>query len=268
MKKHLHKITNQHNRGSLSLLILIGIVIVGSIMLTGGIFPQSEIIWPGDKTVAIPKKDQSSGSEKSLQLRTLEFDSCKEGGALTMQLDTTGSMGGAKILSLKTAVSKFLENMTDDSIIGIQSFNSMQPQNVVVPVSYYKDVKEKLTLKIFMLPAIGNTPTTTALRFSQEVLKDAQTKFPGKKFSFIFVSDGIPEPPSQDPRNPQNAPNPATEIKNMGVTIYTIAIGYGGDFTGLMKDIASSPDKAYVAPNPKELDSIYQQISQRLCGES
>lgn len=270
-------------KGSSTAMIILLVIIIGSILFVAGPFPRFSTlpqsgIDPTQQTLTNPRiATQSAGNNTNgLQLKTLDFQSCSANAAVDMELDVSGSMaqrtgiftGNSKINNLKTAVKSFLGNMGDQSIIGIQTFDSVNPQRVLVPISLYKDVKGTINSKIDSLTPGGQTPTATALRFSEGVLKDAQAKYPDKKIVFIFVSDGLPVPTTQDPRNPSNAPNPADEIKKAGFTIYTIAVGKDSGLNNLMTSIASSPETAFQAPTSDELTKIYQQIGGKICQDA
>ena len=267
------------NRGSITFKIIISVILIGSVMFLGGIFPKNQITpRPEGGGFFIPVDDDKKTQEDALQLKTLKFKQCGETAAVNMMLDRSGSMkdpapdGERKIDKLKTATLSFVQNLSDDSVIGLQSFDSYSITSDV-PISIYKDVKPQVDAKIKALQPGGQTPTSNALKFSLEQIRLGVQKYPGRKFAFIFVSDGQPVPETQDPRLPQNAPDPSGEIKKLGVTIYSIGILDKTQITqGTMKDlldaIASSPDKSFIAPDGSQLTEIYNQIRFQLCGEA
>lgn len=255
------------------------IIVIGAVMLAGGVFPKYQITpRPDGSGFFTPVDDGKTVNEKSLQLKTLKFKQCGETAAVDMMLDRTGSMGllapdgQRKIDKLKTATLAFVHNLSDDSVIGLQSFDSGSITNDV-PLSIYKDVKTLVDSKINTLSPGGSTPTTSALRFSYNILKDGIQKYPNRKIAFIFVSDGEPVPSSQDPRLPQNAPDPSSEIKKLGITVYSIGIldaGQirSGQMKSLLEHIATDRSKAFIAPDGTQLTEIYNQIRFQLCGEA
>lgn len=101
-RRKLHKRTNSkkkiwYQKGFSTLLALVGVVILGSIMLVGGIFPNEKGAIPTDRTEVIVDVSSSSAQrqQESLQLHTLKFKQCASTGAVSMQLDITGSMKNA-----------------------------------------------------------------------------------------------------------------------------------------------------------------------------
>lgn len=254
-------------------------------MLAGGIFPK--IIEPSpDAEEVIP--DPSSltpGGKDSLQLKTFKFKKCSGQVTVDLLLDRSGSMGDltpsmqTKINRLKEAVLALTNKLSDSSIIGIQSFNSLSITDDV-PISYYKDVKGVIPQKVNALTAGGSTPTHDALAFSLGKLKEALPRFSDRKFNFVLVSDGAPCPgvgcPGNDGQNQDPrlfTPNPADEIKKLGVIVYTLGI-FDSAQTGnpalaeLLKSIASKPENYYEAQTGDQTSKLLEAISTKICEQS
>jgi len=165
------------------------------------------------------------------------------------------------------------------TIIGVQSFSGGKCNRFSkcsigisedIPINYYQEVSGIFSAKIKALTAGGSTPTSNALSFSFEKLKEAQEKFPEKKFKFILISDGQPAPSSQDPY--KNDPNPVDQIKNLGIEIYTIAIydseqakSQNSPLKRLMQKIASKPENFYEADTADQLKNLVDDIFRKAC---
>jgi uncharacterized protein YegL len=282
-------------KGSTTTSVILAVIIIGSVLLVAGPFPHFSGTTNSDpnqlqslnpKTVT----GDANGKKNVLQLKTIDFEQCSETTSVVMQLDTSGSMNctsstnpntgcfpnthpNSKISDLKKAITTFLSNMDDNSLIGIQAFNSgptgtdlTKAKQIIVPLSLYKDVKANASQSVNSLQAGGGTPTNSAMQFSYGILQNAVKQYPDRHFVFILVSDGAPSPDNQDPF--KNNPNPVTEIKNLGVTIYTIGIGSAFSGNNLMKKIASSPQTAFEAPNSTQLTEIYKQIGGQICQDA
>lgn len=241
-------------------------------LLAGGIGPRNTetVLNPEDQVEyeLVIDPNEGNGGQEGLQLRTIKFKECSAQSAITMLLDRTGSMGtpSLKIESLKQAVLSFSNNLSDDSIIGIQTY-STGGIDTLIPVSPYKDVKAQIPPAINGIQTGGSTNTTEALQYARDRLKEAQAQYPDKKFSFIFFSDGRP---NVGPPPAEAVPNPADEIKAMGVTIYSVGIFSSSDTQGqgVMLGVASRPDTFFNSPTGAELESIYKQIAQKICNSS
>lgn len=263
---------NLTSGGTPFLLGFIALAVGFGLLFTRGITPSSTLTSPGDQSeYEIVPETPVPG--QGLQLKTLKFKACSQTAAVDMLLDRSGSMSGSKMDQLKAAATTFTANLSDDSIVGIQSFSSFSPgdNNITndVPIGRYGDIKPQVTRAISSLRAFGNTPTRDALTFSLNLLTQAVPKYPDKKFAFIFVSDGEPVPGQgqdgdEDPRD--GGTNPASSIRALGVTVYTIAIGANSTtMQQVMSSIASGPDKQFYAPSGSELQNIYKQIASKIC---
>lgn len=266
-------------RGSITFTLILAVIIIGSVLMVSGLIPQDQLTPQNpDAPTFKPIINEEDQDRNTLQLRTIDFESCSKTAAVNMLLDITGSMnrsapdGQTKIKKLVNSTELFVNNMTDDSVIGIQIFNSAiindRERMELIPISYYGDVKATLVSRIRALEsqAGGNTPTRSALTYSLEKISEGLSKFPERQFSFIFVSDGAPT----DGYGPTTNPDPAQQIKDLGVTVYSIGILdasqiRAGSVKQILDHVASSPDKSYIAPDGNQLTEIYQQIGTELC---
>lgn len=259
-----------NQRGGIE-LILIPIIILFGVFLSGGFrFPGtlSSIDQGGEYMLITPEPGKE---EKSLQLKTLEFKDCSETMAMDFLLDRSNSMNSyGKIDKLKDGMLTFASKLSDKSVIGIQDFSSVEHErgivSVLVPFTYYGEIKEEFPSLISKLRAGGNTNTHTALRFSIDKIKQGQTKFPDHEFAFLFLSDGEPRPQGVFPNGQEPTEELINELKSLDIRIFTIAyMGPGDNGIELLRRIASSPEDAYVAPNPEQIDEILDEISVKLC---
>lgn len=272
--------------GTVFTVAFIALAVGMGLLLSRGVAPRSVLSDPGETGDLQLVQETPAVNEKGLQLRTLRFQECASTVTIDLLLDRSGSMsdptpsGIQKIQRLKEAVSSLVANAKDTSIIGFQSFSSDSITNDV-PISYYKDVKNLVSAKLSALFPSGGTPTHDALDFSYNILKDSIPKFPkDRKFNFIFVSDGAPCPgvgclgrPGQDQDPRKFTPNPADEIKDLGVNVYTVGIFSPQDraqafqMEDLLKSVASSPDNYYAADSGDKVKQLLTQISNRICAQ-
>lgn len=258
-------------KGDATITLILAIVVIAGVFLAGGALPRQSPDTQDLSNEAVIDEDSLSSSTNGnqLQLKTLKFKKCSSVAAVSMMVDRTGSMSGSKLENMQNATISFALNFADDSVIGIQSFSSDAIQEEV-PISLYKDVKDVIPTRVNALTARGNTPTYRALLFSKTILEAGMPKFPDRSFNYIFLSDGLPNPAvEEDPRN--HTPNPANEIKDMGVTIFTIGIFDGADAlrgAELLKSIASSPDYYFATPTGDDLSRIYEAIGTKICNKA
>ncbi len=271
--------------GTVFTLAFITVAIGMGVLLSRGITPSSTLTEPEDKDVEVELVLETPiPGQKGLQLKTLKFKECASTVTMDLLLDRSGSMGRltpsgtTKIDRLKEAVTELMSKAQDTSIVGFQSFDSFSITDDV-PISYYRDVKGIIPGKIAALDDGGSTPTHDALAYSLEKLKEATAKFPDRNFNFIFISDGAPCPGIDCPGQPGGdqdprlfTPNPADEIKKLGVNVYSLGIYEAGQanlpfLEELLKSVASSPDNYYAATSADDTKRLLSQISNRICSD-
>ena len=274
----------KNSKGGIEIIILL-IVIIGSFAFVGGFSPLKKAPLL-DNSVFQIQISPGADSKKSLQLKTLKFSKkCSEQITVDLLLDRSGSMGNltptrqTKIARLKEAVLALTAKLSDTSVIGIQSFDS-RSRTDDVPISYYKDVKGIISSRVNALSAGQQTPTHDALAFSYQKLSAAIPQFPGRQFNFVLVSDGAPCPgvgctdqpgANQDPR--LYSPNPADQIKALGINVYTLGIYDRNQadkpaLSDLLKSIASKPENYYEAQTGDQTTKLLEVISARICDQA
>lgn len=280
-------------KGSITFKVLLAVIIVGSITLVSGIFPTSQIT-PQDSNAPIvkPVLDQDNINKDSLQLRTIGFEQCSQKSAVSLVVDYSGSMapdfGPRKLPATKDALKTFGSHLTDDSVVALHTFNMTNEE--IIEFSEYGTVKSNFNSRIDSLNRPeGWTYTRSALEYVKGKISTAMEKWPTHQFTLVLLSDGIPErentPTKLSCPHPQNwwasrnfsiaedptePPNIATEIQDMGVRIFSIAIldeadqCFSSALQELMQDVAS-PNSYYATYNPDDLSGIYSQIVFETC---
>lgn len=303
-KKFLNFILNKlqykgkADTGTLYVVVILISLIAFSYFLAGGSLPAMD----SANTQSNPGKQEiifnqvNDPGKKNLQLQTFTVkNTCESKVAVDFLIDVSGSMAfGNKQSQEKAALQAFTNRMVDESVIGIQTFSAGTSD--VVPISFYKDVKNRVQSAISNLPAVGNTQTRDGLMLSETKLSEAitQKKFPEHKYSLVLLTDGIPEttPNETDceatairqdgfkrcfarPQDPRVPTNVATEIKNLGVEIYSINITsteksdveLAPYLEALLKDVASPPlsEHYYTSLDGADLKAILDKVFKDIC---
>lgn len=270
--------------GTIFTIGFITVAIGMGLLLARGVAPKNMYSDPGKTGELEVIPEPPDPEQKGLQLKTLKFKECASTLTIDLLVDKSDSMnrqtssGVAKIARLKEAIRELISNAGDDSIIGIQSFTTGDITNDV-PIAYYKDNKSTIQAKIAAIGGRSSTPTYEALTFSYNHLKESIPKFPAdRKFTFIFISDGGPCPgfacpgnagADQDPRI--YSPNPADQIKGLGVEVYSLGIfapderQYVFQMETLLKSIASKPENYFAAESADDVKRLLTTITSRLC---
>lgn len=184
-------------KGSITIIILLSIVIIGSIMLVGGAYPiisYETLNLENQKTFDEDLDPTPTGKPKNYQLQISELKNCSDSLAVEFLLDTSGSMeDGGKIDKLKEALNNFISKVKNKSVIAIRTFNTIT--SMQVGFDFYKNNQSQVQAVINGLSPGGGTYTRNAFA---GVKQDIVPLLNDKKFqmytpNIIFFSDGIPE---------------------------------------------------------------------------
>jgi hypothetical protein len=163
--------------------------------------------------------------------------------------DVSGSMS-QEIGDLQTAAKNFVDNLSSPDEAAAISFsgNASLDQELTTD---YDDVKDAID----QYSAGGTTNMTAGIETGEDELLGGTNATPGASKVMILLSDG-------SPNNSSSATSAATIAKGNGIRIFTIALGSGADDSFLANNIATSPDDAFLAPDPADLDTVYAEIAQ------
>ncbi|WP_178916442.1 VWA domain-containing protein [Natronomonas gomsonensis] len=161
--------------------------------------------------------------------------------------DVSGSMGGSALSSLKTAATTFVDNLSSPDEAAAISFNSSAATDQELTTNY-QAVKDAINA----YTAGGGTSIAAGIIEGEDELLNGTNATPGASKVMILLSDGN--------SNASAATTAANDAKNAGIRIFTVALGSAN--TSLLQSLASSPDDAFVAPDPADLDTVYAEIAQ------
>jgi predicted ribosomally synthesized peptide with SipW-like signal peptide len=161
--------------------------------------------------------------------------------------DVSGSMGGAPLSNLKTAATNFVDNLSSPDEAAAISFSSSASTDQELTTNY-QDVKNAIN----NYSASGGTSIAAGINEGADELLNGTNATPTASKVMILLSDGNSDSSS--------AIAAADAAKNAGIRIFTIALGSAN--TSLLQSLASSPDDAFVAPDPADLDTVYAEIAQ------
>jgi len=161
--------------------------------------------------------------------------------------DVSGSMGGSALSSLKTAATSFVSNLSSPDEAAAISFNSGATTDQELTTDY-----QLVQNAINNYSAGGGTSIAAGIIEGEDELLNGTNATPGASKVMILLSDGN--------SSSSAAIAAANDAKNAGIRIFTVALGSAN--TSLLQSLASSPDDAFVAPDPADLDTVYAEIAQ------
>lgn len=237
-------------------------------------------------------------ADNNLQLKTFGVNVCGAKSAIMFVVDTSGSMKfERKMTKTQEAMLKFTEDYPGVGVIGLIRFSNEAQE--LIPLSKYKDVRGTFGSAVRNLKPDGYTKTRDAMQLAKQRLAEAiaAKKFPDYKYTLVLLTDGVPEqkPPrncyvdTPDPnipapdkrcfareQDPTFQPDITADIKNLGVTIYSINIyspNYASDkfmyphLTKLLKTVATRPEKPYYheSINAGDLVTVLKGVNNSIC---
>lgn len=191
-------------------------------------------------------------------------------------LDRSGSMASdgknpPQPLSMaKNAAADFVDQLSVEDQAGYISFATDVTSPIDQPLT--KDlyrVKASIGGTDILTNGLQYTNIAAALASARDEFR-TQRKRADARQAVVMLTDGAPTDP-KNPQNPQDTEYPvnlakdaAKDLKDGGVTLYTIGLGSDVNVE-FLKGIASYPEYYYAAPSGSELGKVYKQIASTIC---
>lgn len=170
---------------------------------------------------------------------------------LALLLDTSGSMRGSKMESMRAAAIQFVEQMGDDDYLSIIAF-STEPDLILNHIQVGPN-RQKIIKAITDLRAEGDTTLFDAIGDGAVLLYS--TTQPQTTNAMVVLSDG------QDTRSYRYNANSATGMAVANnLTVFTIAYGSDAD-VNTMRNLASQTNGNFFAGNEASIAAIYEEMS-------
>ena len=170
-------------------------------------------------------------------------------GALSLVIDSSGSMSGEKMLMCKSAAQEAVKMLRRSDYLGILSFDSETRE--VIPMQEVAGRRHMLPMIARLQPG-GGTDMYPAMERGLVQLSrvNASTKH------MIVLTDGQ--------TTPNNFRQLTRKMKEAGITVSAVAIGQGAD-VGLLQQIASTGGgKLYHVLSPKAIPRIVMRETRRV----
>lgn len=190
---------------------------------------------------------------------------------VAVALDRSGSMkseGASPPEPFTTVISTakdFVKTLDDNDQISVFSFGDNSRSESVLSTN--KNLTVSAIENLFLsTTTLEQTNIYGGLLDAFNELKSERSKNESKK-AIILLTDGIPtEPKNKDiPDYPAiSAQKLSKEIKDYGVTIYTIGLGKSAS-EGFLKSISTDDAHYFYAPTKETLGGIYDRIGTGLC---
>lgn len=297
------------------------VILAGAGFLVGDIYPDlNQAVDNGEYfDVSDVNKNKNKNSNATAQL--LQLDSkrqvrtpqgggdpsspsapqCENNGAIAFLVDVSESMADVhqestaqvdKMTQVKNVLKSFVSRLPASTLVGLYTFSSPnfgEPKERV-GFAEFGQVRGQLTGAIDGLQPQGATYMRDGLSFVQQKISIARDQYPGKQFSLIFISDGVPELIECKPENMPNnecaqgdgarnydfTQDPTVDgdisqqIRQSGTHIYSIAMYNNDDLeiTGRIQQIlrtVATPGSYKPSIEGNQLQSIFDEINTSVC---
>jgi Ca-activated chloride channel homolog len=181
--------------------------------------------------------------------------------AVSLVLDTSGSMAGAKIDNARMAASSLLETLHDGDIVSLYAFSDaiteLTPPTVLSPAS-----RALLMQRVGMIVPQGGTNMYDAMQVAVNRISQAPSTHPLRRI--FLISDGRA---NVGPSDPESLGNLAARATEWGTQVTAIGVGVDYDQVTLSSMAVRSSGRVYHMSDSYQMATILEQ-ELRLLGQS
>jgi Ca-activated chloride channel family protein len=170
--------------------------------------------------------NEYSGTELFTALKVWKEN--KDGGRPVISVfivDRSGSMEGAKLNRVKTALKNSLQYINEENYVGLVSYSSNDDISIDLPIAKFTPKQQSLFAgAVNDFAAGGSTATNSALVVALDMVVKAQAKVPNAKIRVLILSDGE-----------QNEGLPLDDVTGLvnGIAIPVYGVGFEANLTDL-----------------------------------
>lgn len=170
--------------------------------------------------------------------------------AVALLIDTSGSMGGAKMDNAKAAAKELVSKLVDGDILTIDTFSDDAKERVA-PVKLSASTRPEILRIIANLTPNGGTNMFDGLRLAEGRVLSAPASHPIRRV--ILISDGQA---NVGPSSPDVLGSLAQRGAASGVQVSSIGVGLDYDENTLNALAVNSSGRLYHLTDPKEMSAM------------
>lgn len=194
-------------------------------------------------------------------------NTCSEPFSAVLLIDRSGSMNADSVdppqplNDVLDSAKRFVSAVGSQGSMGLVTFATQARTDLPLTNIYNKLISSLDAVSILPEDEEGYTNIGDAFIQAQQLL----SSITGPKYT-VLLTDGKPNWPLQ-PTGQEYAREQADQLRASGVELYAIGLGSGID-QGTLESILQSQKNVFIAPQPEQLDSIFESIGQRVCVRS
>lgn len=173
--------------------------------------------------------------------------------ALSLVIDTSGSMSGDKITHARMAAARVLQNLADGDVVSVYGFSD-GVEEIAAPTVVSPSTRGALVARVSELRARGGTNLYGGLKAGITRLGQASGSHPIRRV--MLISDGHA---NQGPSDPASLGDLAARGTEHGTQVSAIGVGLGYDEHTLGALAVRSAGRLYHLSHSSEMASILEQ---------
>lgn len=173
--------------------------------------------------------------------------------AVSLVIDTSGSMAGDKIQNARMAAASLLETLADGDVVSIYAFSTAVSE-IAAPTVLSGATRGGLMQRLDLLVAAGGTNMWDGMQVGISRMSQAPSTHPLRRV--FLISDGLANIGPSDPTTLGNLAAGATEY---GTQITAIGVGYDYDQTTLGALAVRSSGRLYHLGDSSQMAGILEQ---------
>jgi Ca-activated chloride channel family protein len=205
-----------------------------------GVAPESDVLAAGDGTASIALWVDAPQSRPRVRV---PMD-------VSLVIDTSGSMAGAKIENARRASNLLVDDLADGDIVSIVSFND-DAKTLVEPTTLSTETRRTLKQKIALLQPNGSTNMFDGLGLGETHVARAPATHAVRRV--VVISDGIA---NVGPSSPEALGALAERGLRFHAQVTSLGVGNDYDERTLNALATRSTGRLYHLSDPKEMASL------------
>lgn len=178
--------------------------------------------------------------------------------AISLVIDTSGSMAGDKITNARMAASSLLETLSDGDIVSIYAFSN-GVMEIAPPTALGRGTRGALMQRIQNIVAGGGTNMWDGMQVGVARMREAPASHPIRRV--VLISDGHA---NIGPSDPMSLGNLAAQSTEWGTQVSAIGVGLDYDENTLGALAVRSAGRLYHLEQPHQMAAILERELQML----
>lgn len=195
--------------------------------------------------------------------------SCEIPSDIVMLIDMSGSMNNdgtnppQPVTDALLAAKQFVSSLNSEDKAAIVTFASQAVTVSELSKSHQSTADIIARLTINPADEVGFTNTVAGIKAAATELSSLRHGSDSRR-AVVMLTDGLPTAPGDTVAILEETKIAAKTLSDSGVEVYAIGLGKGVD-AAFISTLASESKNAYLAPQTRDLNDIYKQITGSLC---